>query len=450
MNGSLYTMRLTSSLTAALAVLALFAAPDCKSGPKKGDLTTPIQFVLKCEGGQPMREHRKRKEGTLTNKGPVILLPKDLTCGKAQDLPEAAIRDFKRTGVWTEYYSSGEKFTTVKYDNNKQTGLMEYYNKKGDRTRTVEYKDGLRDGPEMHYYAGTNDWSRMGQNKAGKRTGVWKKKSDRAGTCISEGAYENGYKEGEWAECGVSDDKKHYISSRATYVEGARSGLATGYFPSGAVFTRGNYQLDRECLTKEKSEGDRKEKCGRRSGQWTLYSETGKVAGTGSYDPANGLRTGMWTEHYASGEKLAYGERKHTRRGRWKFWDKAGNVLVELDFASSDVLAVGGVIYKDGRKVAESLPGEQCSERTSNGKTRQVCKIEAGGFLSALAKYDPKKDTFSYVITMKKGLWAYYGPGGNVVARGVCAMGKRDGDWITESGRQTYSMMSKPRPPRCD
>ncbi len=449
--------RLTNSYRAILGGLvsvALLSSAACPSGPKKGALTTPILFQLVCEGGQAIREHRKRAEPkVVVERGPVVVLPKDLPCDKAKDLEEPKIRDFQRTGEWTEFYTTGDnlgkKSSVVKYEKNKREGTMQSYSTKGDLISTTEYKEGKKEGPETHYYAGTKDWRIQGQNKDGKKAGTWKIKFDKAGSCISEGPYENGYREGEWTECTKNPDSgKVYVAFKGNYSRGARSGIGSIFLPNGELLGKGMHVVDEECIKKESSESDRQEKCGKRAGAWTLYSPGGKVSGSGEYNPKTGLRSGIWTEYYASGEKWAVGEREHTRKGRWKFYDKSGALMFELDFAGSDVFAVGGVLYKNGRKHSESLPGEQCTERTDRGKTRKICKVEAGGFLSSLAKYDPKTDTFTFRYTMKKGLWAYYGPGGNVVARGSCLNGKRDGTWQTESGTQTYSLGKSP--PRCD
>lgn len=451
-------MKMRKILVLMLTALVAGTLATCSSGPKKGAMTTPIQFILKCEGGKAIREHRKRKEGTLVEKGPVALLPKTMTCAKAEDLEEKKLPAFKRHGEWTEFYSSGEKLSTVKYEQNKRVGTMEYFNKGGELTRTIEYKDGKKEGPELTLFAGTKDWKVKGQNSDNLRTGTWQSKSDREGSCISEGNYSKGYKDGPWTECGVDTQaaksggklkitRSYYVNFKGSYSDGARSGAATMFFKDGAVQAKGSFYADRSCFEKEKGRSGREDKCSKRAGAWTVYHPNGKVAMTGSYDRATGLKVGTWTEYYQSGEKMGRGERKHTRIGRWTFWDKSGAVVAELDFKGSDVTINGGVLYRNGQKYAESLPGEGCrTVKNIQGRMVESCTQPAGGMLGGIASYDAKNDAFKFKMSMKTGRWAYYGPGGKAV--GSCgSMGRREGVWVEGGSTKEYKMTDSVR---CD
>ena len=437
----------------ALAFITVLASLSCGGGQKKGAKKgPPVMFVLTCEDGKAIREHRLRKNDALLEKGPVTLKPRSVKCAQAKGYAEAVLRRYKRNGVWEEYYRGTTKvLSRGVYKNNRREGEFKYFNKEGERSKIVEYKKGKKHGKEISYFAGTNNWRIQGQNEKGKKVGLWRKKSNRAGDCVTEGRYDRNYKTGPWTECGHdAQAKKHFVKFRGSYSQGARSGTGKLFYSNGQVLAQGSFVLDQKCIQKEIFASTRAEKCGKRAGRWVTFHARGRKSAEGRYDSRNGLKTGRWVEYYQSGRKMAEGDRKHVRIGLWTFWGQSGEVIGKFRFKGSDVFIRSGTVYRNGQKVAEALPGEGCRSRYNRYRKKNItsCRVKPGSFLSALAKYDPKSDAMKFSFTMMQGRWAFY-RNGEKSAEGSCMAGRRSGVWRVKEGGSWTSKSYSAMGPRC-
>ncbi|MDH5655840.1 MAG: hypothetical protein OEZ34_08030 [Spirochaetia bacterium] len=400
--------------------------------------------VLKCEGENAVLYRYKKSTGDLIEKGSVTL-PPGKKCKKAASEDEKSILRLKREGEWEKFYS-GTSAVLEKgpYRFGKKDGLFSYYTKEGKRSRTVNYSKGKKEGEEISYFPGSDDWREKGRNVKGKRNGPWQSRLSSGTDCISEGSYTSGDKTGPWVECSKSEKTKEiYVSFKGSYQSGLKSGKVTTFNAKGNVSGEGSYRPDLAC--KNDSRQSDKSKCEKKSGRWIFYHENGKKAEEGNYDSKTGRRSGKWTEYYQSGEKMGEGNRDHVRQGKWTFYHKNGKIFGRYKFQGTDFVVVSGEIYEDGVKISESMPEKNCRMIVNRlGRKVKECDREEGGFASSLLKYDRDKDALSVRLKMKRGYWTDYNKKGQKIGEGSYLGGRKDGKWKElEGGRwvtKNYTM----------
>lgn len=417
------------------ALLAgLFALPgfvNCASSggqTEEGGDQKSFRFELACSGGQAILRRYDTESGRPTEEGPVQL-PSGTDCGAAEDMDETTIRKFQRNGDWT-FYHKGTKtpLRTGRYVNGKREGEWLGYDNQGRLDRKISYQNGEKNGPETGFIAGTNQWDERGQNVDGKRDGIWETRHGSGDGCISKGAYVADQKNGEWEECSQdAKSRKWYRSFAGKYLDGFRHGPAVVYDADGKKIAEGEYFADTSEECRKNPPGGRSENCGKRDGEWKIYFPDGKLAMQGSYDRASGNRSGNWVEYYQSGEKMAEGPRDHTRRGRWKFYDKRGGILFEGDFNGNDFSPVYAVVYENGRKTSE------------------------GQLSIGLIKYEVETDSIKVSKLIQNGQWVLYDASGRKIGEGEMVAGKKNGKWLESAGGRTETncyMLGKAR--ACD
>lgn len=420
LNSHRFAKRAGGLVAIALATLSL-ACASTGGGADGDDNQKAFRFEISCSGGQAIFQKIDNESGLPSEKGPVQL-PSGVDCGDAEDMDEAAIRKFKRTGDWVLYYKATKTpIRKGRYANGGREGEWLGYDKKGRLDRRVAYQNGKKNGQETLLFAGTNNWRERGNNVDGKRDGPWESRFSAGSACVSKGSYSRGDKNGPWEEC-AQDPKtrKAYRNFAGTYLDGLRNGPAAAYNQDGKKIAEGNYVADTSEECRKKPPGGRKENCGKRSGPWKIYHGNGKLALSGSYDQATGNRSGRWTEYYQSGEKMAEGPREHTRRGRWKFWNKRGGLLFEGDFNGNDFSPRYAVIYENGRKTAE------------------------GELSIGLIKYDVNTDAIKQSKLIKSGIWKLYDASGRKIGEGEMVNGRKNGKWVEQGGTNCY-MLGRPR-----
>jgi antitoxin component YwqK of YwqJK toxin-antitoxin module len=394
-----------------------------------GDKKTGVSFTLSCSGGGPILRKLDNESGLALEEGPVQL-PAGTDCGSAADMPETQIRKFARHGAWT-FYRKGTATPIRKgnYRQGEREGLWEGFDDKGRLDRTISYQNGVKQGPETFFFAGTREWRERGENVADKREGFWETRHTRDGSCITKGVYQADQKNGAWAECSQDPKTRQWYHSFAGgYLDGLRHGPARVFDEKGKLIAEGNYRADTGDDCRKNPPGGRAENCGKRDGAWKIYFPDGKLAMTGSYDPTSGNRSGVWTEYYRSGEKMAEGPRQHTRLGHWTFYDKRGALLFEAKFDGNDFNPRYAVLYENGRKASE------------------------GELSIGLVKYDVDKDTVKMSTMVQNGQWILYDPAsGRKIGAGEMIAGKKNGKWQEFSGGKTQTvcyMLGRPR--TCD
>lgn len=421
-------LRLTPPV-AALVALALLAGA-CKSaqGGEEGDNAGPVKVKLDCDASPPRLILTSRETGKKTEEG-AVELPADKTCDQAEDLADRDLRKLPRVGEWLFYHeNSTQIFYRGEFVAGKREGEFRFFDTEGRLNRTIQYTNGEKTGLEVGFFPGTQEWKERGQNSSGKRTGVWEFRPARDSDCISRGAFESNEKTGPWEECELSDQtRKYYLAFRGSYRNGLRDGPAQMLGSDGALAAEGRFvaDLSPEC-TANPPEG-KKENCGKRTGQWKFYHAGGRLAMTGSYNPATGRRSGVWTEYYRSGEKMAEGPRDHTRNGRWTFYARNGQLLGQFNFEGNDFTPRAAVLYENGRKVGE------------------------GPIAVGLVKYDADKDEIVLSTMVRTGQWTLYDANGARIGEGELVNSRKQGRWQElRNGRwQTVCyMIGRERP--CD
>jgi len=362
------------------------------------------KVAISCENNQTIRYHYDPSSGTITEKGPV-LLPKDMTCSKAQSLDEKEILKFKADGLWQMFYKETNKLLGEGlYKNGKREGEWKFYDANGNLTKITIYKNGQKDGPEYGYFAGTKILSYEGQNKEGKKTGLWKYYSDKEHQCISQGNYVDDMKEGEWVECSEDPNtKKWYVSFKGKYFKDLKDGPVENYYPDKQLSSKGSYRADLKCKENPPPEGEKA--CEKKIGKWVFFFPNGNVLEEGNYDPNTGRRTGLWKEYYQSGQLRGQGNREHTKIGLWTFYNKDQTILGQFEFKGNDFMASYCVEFENNKKIAE------------------------GPCTAKMIKYEAEQDSLKITAGMKQGKWKGYYSNGKLAWEGELLMGKRNGHW---------------------
>lgn len=436
----------TASLNALIIFIFLFAGCS-SSGGSKDSGKKGRTAKLDCSANPPVLS-LFHPEGDLLYKGPVALAAGE-DCKKTAGLPDSKVRKLSKEGIWYDYYKgSSAVLREGLYRKNKEEGLFRFYTKEKQLSRTVNYKDGKKEGEEVIYFPGTDEWKIHGQNSDNMKSGIWEERMDRSASCISKGAYKNNEKFGPWDECDREEKtEKIYNSFTGGYLEGLKNGPATTFYPDGATQSSGSYIADLACLKNPPPQG--KDLCAKKTGLWYFYYPDGKRSQEGTYDGSKGTRSGKWTEYYRSGEKMAEGGRSHTRTGIWVFYDKKGSIIGKYIFQGSENFIKGGQIYENGVLAAETLPGVGC-RRTVNrlGKEVDSCQMSPGGFGAALVKYNAAEDKLEFTLKMQNGRWAVYSAKGQKIGEGEFLNGRKHGKWKELEGgtwQNKNYMMGKPQ-----
>lgn len=383
--------------------------------------------MLKCDG-QAATLHRLDKEtGMTVEKGPVAM--GDKKCSDLAKLDDKGLRGLSREGIWTGFYKeSGRVMSEGEYRKNRREGVHKTLSENGSLEKSVMYANGVKEGEEIRYFAGSQEWKERGINRNDQRTGPWESRLTPGLECIAKGDYREGKRSGSWAECGLTESKKAYRSFEGSYVEDLKSGRGILFFDNGAKMGEGNYRADLECAKAPPPTGI--SECEKRMGGWIFYHSTGAKSMEGSYDGEKGKKVGRWIEYYATGAKLGEGMRDHTRTGTWTFFDKSGAVLGRFEFNHNDNFIKTGEIWENGRKVAEPLKAEGCKTVVNRlGKEVIQCEKDAGSFAAALMKYDAATDSIELKLKMQNGYWAEFDEAGRRVAEGRYTNGRREGPW---------------------
>lgn len=387
---------------------------------------------------------------------------KPCTDGDIDNLKPDQIKALKKHGEWKEYVEkedeSKKKFSVLdmqgNYVDGQRDGVWTKLGEKGEKLRETTYKLGKKDGVEKKFNLKgeqTEETNFVDNKKDGK---YWKKNSK--GFMETEGLFKNDLREGTWTEYHAkeADMIKKNVSE---YSKDKKNGKSTSYHKDGTT-------VSAEGLYKD----------GLKSGAWKNYYDNGKPESEGSYAPREApkdkgeketvkpatpppggdvtapepekkaFRMGHWKEYYKNGQVFAEGQREHTRKGEWKFFDNTGKLRFK-----------GKMANEAGMESAE-VYDEKTGEIIGKGKLffnlikidEETQNIKAGFKPSNPYTYykDGKKD-FDVLGEDKEGnvMGVQYDSSGREIGRGpVIAMNrKKNGCW-TEGGKKVYYVMDKP------
>ncbi len=253
-----------------------------------------------------------------------------------------------KTGVWKDFYPSGELHVVRSYRENKLDGLFREYTVQGQLIRTIRYADGeivvdkdLAELPvtyKKEFYASGKvkksggyiknipvglhqEFDEQGKviaaiiyddygvkesegllDSEGRKTGEWKEFWD-DGAVRAAGSYKEGKKTGKWVYYFLQGT----IEQEGYYLDGKFSGNWKWYYDTGELWRDENY-------TKGVEDGDFAEfsldgmiieqgvfEMGLKEGQWVMH--VGDHIEKGVF--SNGLKEGHW-KYYYSNEKIKF------------------------------------------------------------------------------------------------------------------------------------------------
>jgi antitoxin component YwqK of YwqJK toxin-antitoxin module len=345
------------------------------------------------------------------------------------------------------HYPSRKLKKKMNYENGKIEGKVFEYNKEGRIISIFEYKKG--------YLVSRERINRY--NTQNKKTGLWKE-FDEEGNLKTETMYMNGKKNGfhkTYDKTGKLISIEKYINDelQKDVAELKEYELRKDYYPSGKIKIIGSYYDG-------KADGIRRE-----------YSEEGKIIRSYIFDNGNligegivderGLKQGQWTEYYSSGEKLAEGEYKDSKKikewkyyhkngkleqignydnkgranGNWKWYYDTGSILKEENYlhgkeeGSSIEYAENGKIIAKG----EYLDGlKEGFWFTDIGDHREEGKYFDGERHEEWKHYYTQDSLIfvgSYINGVKEGKHIHYWANGNKKREESYIMGIKDGEW---------------------
>lgn len=148
------------------------------------------------------------------------------------------------SGDYTSYFESGIVQSKGKIQNGKFTGVWKFWHEDGTLSEIGKYTD--------NEYLLMDKWDISGRHYIDAGTGyeVIRYEND---TIASEGAYKNGYIEGEW----IYRNEAGTVTAKVGYRHGKANGNAIYYFDSGKIMIEGSYAM------------------GRQHGTWVWYHENG-------------------------------------------------------------------------------------------------------------------------------------------------------------------------------
>jgi len=167
------------------------------------------------------------------------------------------------TGIWNEYYVSGEKRAEGEYVEGRKHGSWVFYHRTGEVEQRGNYVNGLPHGNWRWYYRsgklhreetyrrGREDGESVeydeqgnilvkGEYIDGLREGEW---SYHVGDHREQGSYRSGLKHGEWVHIYDHSGKRHFVGE---FIDGERHGRHRWWWPNGQLRLDGRWRMGQE------------------------------------------------------------------------------------------------------------------------------------------------------------------------------------------------------------
>ncbi len=139
----------------------------------------------------------------------------------------------RKTGSWTDFYSTGEIRSAGRYLDNLQSGPWNYYFINGGIEQKGRFDKGRFQGLWIWYYPNGNIW-REESYFNGREDGLFTE-YDQEGNILAKGDYISGERNGEWIYQ-VGDQQE-----KGSYVIGLREGEWKYYYKDGQLKYEGTY-----------------------------------------------------------------------------------------------------------------------------------------------------------------------------------------------------------------
>ncbi|WP_075589879.1 toxin-antitoxin system YwqK family antitoxin [Labilibacter marinus] len=243
------------------------------------------------------------------------------------------IKDGKRDGDWTWYYSNGKIAKTQTYYKGQLHAEEREYNEQGQLLSIRNYYRGTKAGYwEQRDSLGRLEWYRE-YDSNGKQKGVSKSfYSNGKVRCVTYEANKDGYSRVQhFYKNGVLESEGEYYD---TY---AKTGVWIYYYSNGNIKEKG-YCYTGRCYGIYKSY------------RWEHYYECGKLESTGSY--CDDYREGQWLFYYKNGKLRAKGSYMTIRDEEYGECTQSYKDGHWEEFFESGALKSSGN-YSEGEKIGE-------------------------------------------------------------------------------------------------
>ncbi len=263
-----------------------------------------------------------------------------------------------RNGTYASYFLNGNTESRGAFKNNNTVGLWEFFYESGNIKMRGEMVNNTNAGHWVFFYENGKK-SMEGVMNGPVREGHWVYYYEN-GAIKEEGVYLLGKRHGIWKtyyEDGILKSEGEFTEDYGLVTEYHHSGKIAGQGPRLGPRKTGRWRYYSETDGTLLSEGDYRE--GRKTGEWTTYYPSGKVASCGTYteDEPNGV----WIYYHPNGNVASSGSFVAGRKdGYWVSFDDSGHKTSEAHFTegngyyreyySSGKLKVGGKITDNKRE----------------------------------------------------------------------------------------------------
>ena len=303
----------------------------------------------------------------------------------------------KKEGNYAIYADNGKLRESGQFKDDHLIGLRKLYDHKGIiRLELLYDREGIMQGIGRRYYDNGNLAEEV-DYKAKLPSGTYRS-FYRDGQLLEEGEYEKGLEHGVWWDY-YPNGKNHTMT---TYQHGSKHGSYQAFYENGRKQAEGSWLNDID-----------------REGGWKFYYENGNLEKQGSYEST--LPAGIWKYYHSSGKLKREGQlilvdqdltynlrsnigrplKKSVAHGPWTYHDKEGKLLYKLDFLEG-VPWEGRVIRKNGDFTIQT--------EFFSGKPLPTQYYKDNKAFSG--KYEEKSLS------------------GEILEKGLCVDGLREGTWI--------------------
>lgn len=201
------------------------------------------------------------------------------------------------SGIYSEYYLSGQKKMEGLNRSGKSDSVWVYYFESGEKMAEGYYDEGLKTGTWKYFFKSGNI-SAEGGYEEGKTIGNWIYYHEN-GAKSAEGLQKNNHKDGYWKMFYESGDMKGI----GEFDQG--TGEYNEYYASGKLKVNGHFKDDLN------------------HGHWTYFDEQGNIEGEAEF--INGL--GDYMGFYVNGDVKMTGQISGGRRvGEWTLYKRSGEL----------------------------------------------------------------------------------------------------------------------------
>jgi len=334
-----------------------------------------VIFAISGAFAQTETEKIFYTNGELYGKGPVTILTLITYAGI-------------KTGEWTFYYKTGEKYAEGEYYNNSRysvcSGEWIFYWKDGtiaDKYTFDEYGRYLKGELINTAYENKFIYSTDGTYGQGSKTMSWPFKSlrnkkydinkDGIGNFVRTGYWKEYTKDGKRTAEGYYDSntnkatsywilyyKSGKMKSQTFYSKGKKHGGSENYYESGKKESHGNYLMNKK------------------NGLWSYFNKDGSLKSEGDY--FKGKAKGEWKYYYSNGIIKAQGLYVNGKKdGNWKYYYENEDLKAQYFYANGELSKNLDLILPDGTQILKNGNGAY-KTYYSNGKLSFSSMIKNG------------------------------------------------------------------------